>query len=492
MFEQLSDNLQNILKGLHGKPSINDENIESTTDEIKKAFIDADVSLKAIKTFLLRIKEKAVGERITKGVTPGQQFIKIINDELISLLGQEQQELSLTANPSIILMLGLQGAGKTTTCAKLGYLLKKKNKTPLLVPIDLKRPAAIEQLEILGKQINIPVYLTKGSFSKNKESTTKEILRAIEGAVEFAKNNSHDVVILDSAGRLQIDTELMAELLLIDKNFKLDEKLLVVDSMTGQEAANIASTFNTQIGITGIILTKLDGDARGGAALSVTEETGKPIKLIGIGEKTEDLQEFHPDRMASRILGMGDVLTLVEKAQEKIQEDEAKELEQKLLADFNFDTFLQAQNMMGKLGNFSSIFNMMGMGNMLNQMGINMNKVNQEKMLSENEIKLKKQKALIQSMTNEERINPSVLTPSRNRRISRGAGQKEKETEKLVSEFKQMKKLMDQFKPMMGMLKGQGSSPLDMLGSSFPSVTQPSGSKLQSGLLKGFKQKKKK
>ena len=492
MFEQLSDNLQNILKGLHGKPSINDENIESTTDEIKKAFIDADVSLKAIKTFLLRIKEKAVGERIIKGVTPGQQFIKIINDELISLLGQEQQELSLAGDPSIILMLGLQGAGKTTTCAKLAYLLKKKDKKPLLVPIDLKRPAAIEQLEILGKQINIPVYLTKGSFSKNKESTTKEILKAIEGAVEFARNNNQDVVILDSAGRLQIDTELMAELLLIDKNFKLDEKLLVVDSMTGQEAANIASTFNTQIGITGIILTKLDGDARGGAALSVREETGKPIKLIGIGERTEDLQEFHPDRMASRILGMGDVLTLVEKAQEKIQEDEAKELEQKLLTDFNFDTFLQAQNMMGKLGNFSSIFNMMGMGSMLNQMGMNINKMSQEKMLSESEIKLKKQKALIQSMTNEERTNPSILTPGRNRRISRGAGQKEKEVEKLVSEFKQMKKLMDQFKPMMGVLKGQGSSPIDMLKGSFPSTTQTSGSKPQSGLLKGFKQKKKK
>ena len=284
MLEQLSDNLQNILKSFQGKSSISDENIESATEEIKKALIDADVSLKAIKTFLLRVKEKAIGEKITKGVTPGQQFIKIINDELISLLGQEQQELNLAGSPSIILMLGLQGAGKTTTCAKLGYLLKKKNKNPLLVPIDLKRPAAIEQLEILGKQINIPVYLTKSSASKNKESTTKEILKAIEGAIEFAKNNNHDVVILDSAGRLQIDTELMAELLLIDRSFKLDEKLLVVDSMTGQEAANIASTFNTQIGITGIILTKLDGDARGGAALSVKEETGKPIKLIGIGK----------------------------------------------------------------------------------------------------------------------------------------------------------------------------------------------------------------
>lgn len=494
MLDQLSDNLQNILKNLQGKANINDENIESTTEEIKKVLIDADVSLKAIKTFLSKVKEKAYGEKVTKGVTPGQQFIKIINDELTNLLGGTDvalQRLSLDGTPAILLMLGLQGAGKTTTCAKLAHFLKRKNKNSLLVPIDLKRPAAIEQLHILGKQINTSVFLTQSISNKDKESTTKEILKVINNAIEYAKNNNHDVVILDSAGRLQIDTELMAELLLIDTTFKPSEKLLVVDSMTGQEAANIAAAFNTQIGITGIVLTKLDGDARGGAALSVTEETTKPIKLISVGEKIEDLQEFHPDRMSSRILGMGDVLTLVEKAQEKIQEDEAKELEQKLLTDFNFDTFLQAQDMMGKLGSFSSIFNMMGMGGMLNQMGINMGKDTQEKMLVENETKLKKQKALIQSMTKEERINPSTLNPSRNRRIARGAGQKEKDVEKLVTEFKQMKKLMDQFKPLMGMFKGQGAPPTNMFKGLSPD-TSFSSRPQSGGLLKGFKPKKKK
>ena len=487
MFDQLSDNLQNIFKQLRGQSRITEENIDTAIREVKRALINADVSLKAIKTFTNKVREKAVGQEVLKGVSPSQQFIKIINDELTALLGNTQKELNLTQNPSIILMLGLQGAGKTTTCAKLAKLLKKKGKNPLLVPLDLKRPAAIEQLKILGEQTNIAVY------------DIPEDVRALHGvpqhaqhAIDFAKQNNHDIVILDSAGRLQIDTEMMAELLLVDRTIKSVEShsyetLLVIDSMIGQEAANISAAFNTQIGITGIILTKLDGDARGGAALSIVEETQKPIKLIGTGEKLDDLQEFYPDRMAGRILGMGDVLTLVEQAQEKIQEDEVKELERKLLSDFNFESFLQMQNMMGKLGNFSSLFNMMGMQGLLGQVGANINKETQEKMLSEGEVKMKKFKSAIQSMTKEERIKPKILTPSRIRRVAKGSGQKERDVDKLVNEFNKMKKVMDNVKPLMGMLKGQGQSQeIDLLKNLMPNPS----SKPQSNLSKGFKPKK--
>lgn len=486
MFNQLSDKFQEIFKELRGHSKITEENIDSAIREVKRALIDADVSLRAIKTFTNKVREKAIGQEVIKGVSPSEQFIKIISDELADLLGSSSKDLDLSQNPSLILMLGLQGAGKTTTCAKLAKLLKKKGKNPLLVPLDLKRPAAIEQLNILGEQIEVPVY-----FLKDRPENLNPLDLA-KDSIEYAKKNSFDVVILDSAGRLQIDTEMMAELLLIDRVLQPIEKLLVIDSMIGQEAANIASTFNTQIGISGIILTKLDGDARGGAALSIVEETQKPIKLIGIGEKLDDLQEFYPDRMASRILGMGDVLTLVEQAQDKIQEEEAKNLEKQLLGDFNFETFLQMQNMMGKLGNFSSIFNMMGMQGMLGQFGVNINKETQEKMLSEGEVKMKKFKVAIQSMTKEERIKPRILTPSRVRRIARGSGQKEKDVDKLVNEFNKMKKLMDNFKPLMGMMKGQGAESTDLLKNLIPKGAQQLGSRPQKNLLKGFKPKKQK
>ena len=485
MFNQLSDNLQNIFKTLRGHSRVTEENIDSAIREVKRALIDADVSLRAIKTFTNKVREKAIGQEVLKGVSPSQQFIKIINDELTSLLGNDQKELNFTQTPTVILMLGLQGAGKTTTCAKLAKLLKKKSKNPLLVPLDLKRPAAIEQLQILGKQVEIPVYDSDVKAGLKSASTAQQ-------AIDFAKQNNHDVVILDSAGRLQIDTEMMAELLLIDRIIQPVEKLLVIDSMIGQEAANIGAAFNTQIGITGIILTKLDGDARGGAALSVVEETQKPIKFIGIGEKLDDLQEFYPDRMAGRILGMGDVLTLVEQAQEKIQEDEVKELEQKLLSDFNFESFLQMQGMMGKLGSFSSLFNMMGMQGMLGQLGTNINKETQEKMLSEGEVKMKKFKAAIQSMTKEERVKPRLLTPSRIRRVAKGSGQKERDVDKLVNEFNKMKKIMDNIKPLMGMMQGQSESPKDLLKNLMPNVKSNTKFKPQGNLLKGFKPKKQK
>lgn len=450
MFGLLSEKLQNAFSGLKHKV-LTTEDIQTAINEVKDALIDADVSLKAIKTFVSRVEEKAVGQEIIKGVKPYEQFIKIIHDEIVALLGHSQKELNVfqsQVTPGIVLMLGLQGSGKTTTCAKLANYLKKKNKTTLLVPLDLKRPAAVEQLEILGKQVEVQV------FSVKAISSQQSAIRAVDlaqNAIQYAKENNFDVVILDSAGRLQIDTEMMAELLLIDRVIQPQEKLLVIDSMIGQEAGNVAGSFDTQIGITGIVLTKLDGDARGGAALSVIEETKKPIKLIGVGEKLDDIQEFYPDRIASRILGMGDVLTLVEQAQEKIKEDEAKDLERKLLSDFNFETFLQMQNVTGKLGSFSNIFNMMGMGGMLNQLGVNVTKDVQEKMLKEGEKKLKKYNALIQSMTKEERKKPGLLTPSRNRRIARGAGCKERDVDKLYEEFRQMKKMMDKIKPLLGM-----------------------------------------
>ena len=479
MFNQLSDNLQSIFKQIRGESTLTEENIDGAIREVRRALISSDVSLKAIKTFTTRVREKAIGEEVIKGVSPAEQFIKIISDELTELLGSSQKDLNLSNSPSIILMLGLQGAGKTTTSAKLAKHLKKKGKNPLLVPLDLKRPAAIEQLNVLGKQVEVPVC----------EISQTEVLDVAKSAIEYGKKNFHDVIILDSAGRLQLDNELMAELLLVDRVLQPSEKLLVIDSMIGQEAANIGAAFDTQIGITGIILTKLDGDARGGAALSIVEEIKKPIKFAGIGEKLDDIQEFFPDRMASRILGMGDVLTLVEQAQEKIQEEEAKDLERKLLTDFNFDSFLQALNMTSKLGDFGSIFNMMGVGGMLNKFGVNMSKDDQEKILSQGELRLKKYKAAISSMTKEEKLKPDLLNSSRKRRIAKGAGQKEKDLDQMVSEFKQMKTMMNNLKPLMGMMKGQQSMNNPLLNPSGPKMSgfQPQ----RSSLLKGFKPKKK-
>jgi signal recognition particle subunit SRP54 len=488
MFDQLSDNLQNIFKQIRGESKITEENIDGAIREVRRAFISSDVSLKAIKTFTTRIREKAIGEEVIKGVSPAEQFIKIINDELTELLGSSQKDLNLSKSPSIILMLGLQGAGKTTTCGKLAKLLKKKGKNPLLVPLDLKRPAAIEQLNIIGKQVEIPVFSVSETDALNSDPH-----KIAENAINFGKQNFHDVIILDSAGRLQVDSDLMAELLLIDRLIEPVEKLLVIDAMIGQEAANIGATFDSQIGITGVVLTKLDGDARGGAALSIVEEIKKPIKLIGIGEKLDDLQEFYPDRMASRILGMGDVLTLVEQAQEKIKEDEAIELQKKLFTDFNFDSFLQALNMTSKLGDFGNLFNMMGVGGMLNKFGVNLSKDDKEKMLTQGEVKIKKYKAAISSMTVLEKKKPDLLNSNRKRRVAKGCGQKEKDIDLMVTEFKQMKKMMDNLKPLMGMMGSGNSMPMPS-----PAMFNPGGPRMgsglqapRSGLLKGFKPKKK-
>lgn len=493
MFEQLSDNLQNTFKSFRGQSHITEENIDTAIREVKRALINSDVSLKAVKTFTARVKEKAIGEEVLKGIKPEEQFIKIINDEITSLLGNEQQEINLpnTEEPNVVLALGLQGAGKTTSCAKLGLLLKKKGRNPLLVPLDLKRPAAIEQLTVLGKELDIAVFEVK---EKYVGGSGEDPLNLAKEAVDFAKSNNHDVVILDSAGRLQVDTELMSELLIIDRVLKPTEKLLVIDSMIGQEAANVAAAFNTQIGVTGILLTKLDGDARGGAALSVVEEIKKPIKFAGIGEKPSDLQEFHPDRVSSRILGMGDVLTLVEKAQEDIDEEEALDFQKQLAGDFNFETFLKAQKMMGKLGNFSHFFDMMGMGGVLNKLGMELDKDNQQKMLAESEVKMARYKAAIQSMTKEEKLNPDLLNMSRKVRIAKGSGFKQNDIDQLVKDFKVMKKMMNGMKPLMSMMQGgspEGGGGMDMLKNMIPGGSkQGGGNRASRRLSKGFKPKK--
>lgn len=471
MFGELTENLQNVFNGFQTKKTLTEDNIESAVREVKRALINADVSLKAVKTFSNKVKEKAVGIKVLKGISPREQFIKIVNDELVLLLGSEKKDLNLFSAPSVILVLGLQGSGKTITSAKLANLLRKAGKNPLLVPLDLKRPAAVEQLKILGETIGIDVF-PPGAFH--------EMPLLAKNAIKYAKENNYNVVILDSAGRLQIDTEMMAELLLIDRTVQPDEKLLVIDSMIGQEACNIAGAFNIQIGITGIILTKLDGDSRGGAALSVAEETGKPVKFIGTGEKIEDLQEFYPERIASRILGMGDILTLVEKTEEKIKEEEAKELEEKLLSDFNFDTFLQVQEMFSRMGNLSSVFSMLGLGGMLSQFGINLNKEAQEKLLKEGEEKLKNYKPLIQSMTKEERKNPDVLNLSRKTRLARGSGLKMKDADLLISEFRKTKQMMTTIKPFLGMFQAQSA----------PCLPNPKQN-TRGNILKGFKTKKK-
>ena len=476
MFNQLSGKFQDIFKTLRGTSKITEENVDSAIREVRRALIDADVSLRAIKTFTNKVREKAIGQDVLKGISASEQFVKIIRDELTALLTAPDRKDAPAGRLNTILMLGLQGAGKTTTCAKLAKLLKKKGKNPLLVPLDLKRPAAIEQLKILGGQVEVAVY--------GDVRACRGMPQRAQNAIDFAKENNYDVVILDTAGRLQIDTEMMAELLLVDRAVKPEEKFLVIDSMIGQEAANIAAAFNTQIGITGIILTKLDGDSRGGAALSVVEETQKPIKFIGIGEKLDDLQEFYPDRLASRILGMGDVLTLVEQAQEQFDVDS---LHATNLQDFNFESFLQILGMMNKLGSFSSLFNMTGMQGMMNQFAGGVNKETQEKMLSEGEVKMKKFKSAIQSMTKKERLNPNLINMSRRTRIAKGCGLKLNDVDKLINEFTKMKKMMDTMKPLMGALPG--ANPNDLLKGMLPPGMTASA-KPKGNLSKGFKPKR--
>lgn len=434
-FDSLSEKLQNVFKSLRSKGLLTEEDVKAALKEVKMALLEADVNFKVVKQFVKSVQERAVGQDVMNGLNPGQMVIKIVNEELVSLMGSETTEIALKPGSEItvIMMAGLQGAGKTTTTAKIAGKLKQKGRNPLLAACDVYRPAAIQQLQINGEKQSVEV------FSMGENHKPVNIAKA---AIEHAKANGQNVVILDTAGRLHIDEEMMQELQEIKQQVAVSQTILVVDAMTGQDAVNVASMFEEKIGIDGVILTKLDGDTRGGAALSIRAVTGKPILYVGMGEKLSDLDQFYPDRMANRILGMGDVLTLIEKAQENIDEEKAKELEQKMKkAEFGFDDYLESMNQMKKLGGISSMLQMMpGIGS--SQIAEIENAVDEKKMA--------RIEGIIYSMTPRERSNPSLLNPSRKRRIAAGAGVDISEVNRLVKQFEQSRKMMKQMSGMMG------------------------------------------
>ena len=426
MFDNLSEKLQEIIKKASGNSSLTEENMTDALREVRRALLEADVSLKVVKIFMSNLKEKALGEDVLKGVNPSQQLIKIVHDELVNILGNENKPLKLDGHPSLIMMLGLQGSGKTTSAAKLAIKLKKEGKNPLLVAADVYRPAAITQLKTLGEQTQTQVFTIDES---------KDVQKIVTEAIEYAKANGFNVVIIDTAGRLQIDNEMMAELMLIDRAFHPQEKLLVIDAMLGQQAVSVAENFNTQLDITGIVLTKLDGDSRGGAALSVVQAAGKPIKLTGTGEKLDALNDFHPTRMADRILGMGDIVSLVEKAQEVFDEKQAKEFEKKMAkAEFTYNDFLNMQKQMKMFGSIDNILGMLPIPGL--------NKDAKETIATEGEKQLKKIESFISSMTPSERANPQLINTSRKKRISTGCGIPLHEVNQIISQFDQMRQMM--------------------------------------------------
>lgn len=433
-FDSLSEKLQNVFKNLRSKGRLTEEDVKAALKEVKMALLEADVNFKVVKGFVKSVQERAVGQDVLNSLTPGQMVIKLVNEELVNLMGSETTELALKPSNEItvIMMCGLQGAGKTTTTAKIAGKLKKKGRKPLLVACDVYRPAAAEQLQINGQKQEVEV------FSMGTNHKPVDIAKA---AMEHAASHGENVVILDTAGRLHVDEDMMAELQEIREQVEIDQTILVVDSMTGQDAVNVASSFHEKIGIDGVILTKLDGDTRGGAALSIKSVTGCPILYVGMGEKLSDLEQFYPDRMASRILGMGDVLTLIEKAEAEIDQDKAKEMEQKFRkAEFDFNDFLEQMEQMKKMGGIQSILSMMpGMGLPAD--------------LDIDDGMFRGIEAIIYSMTPEERGNPSVINPSRKRRIAKGAGVDICEVNKLMKQYEQSKKMMKQ---MSGMLGGKG------------------------------------
>ena len=439
-FDSLSDKLQNIFKNLRGKGRLSEADVKVALKEVKMALLEADVNFKVVKNFVKSVEERAIGQDVMSSLTPGQMVIKIVNEEMVSLMGSETTEIKLKSGNEItvIMMAGLQGAGKTTTTAKLAGKFKEKGKKPLLVACDVYRPAAIEQLTINGNKQGVEV------FSMGTGHNPVDIAKA---SIKHAKDNNYNIVILDTAGRLHVDENMMEELINIKNEVQVDQTILVVDSMTGQDAVNVAASFNEKVGIDGVILTKLDGDTRGGAALSIKAVTGKPILYVGMGEKLSDLEQFYPDRMASRILGMGDVLTLIEKAEAQIDADKAKEMEAKLKkAEFDFDDFLEYMGQIRNMGGICSIMSMLpGMG-----LGGNMKNI-QMPDEGEAEANLKRTEAIIQSMTAKERKNPDIINPSRKNRIARGAGVNISEVNRLMKQFEQMKKMMKQ---MPGMMKG--------------------------------------
>ena len=433
-FDSLSEKLQNIFKKLRGKGRLSADDVKTAMKEVKMALLEADVNFKVVKQFVNTVSERAVGQDVMSSLTPGQMVIKIVNEEMVALMGSETTEISFVpgAAPTVIMMAGLQGAGKTTTTAKIAGKLKEKGKRPLLVACDVYRPAAIRQLQINGEKQGVPV------FEMGDNNKPVDIAKA---ALAHAQKNNNNVVILDTAGRLHVDEDMMNELKEIKEAVNVHQTILVVDAMTGQDAVNVASTFNEQIGIDGVVLTKLDGDTRGGAALSIKAVTGKPILYIGMGEKLSDLEQFYPDRMASRILGMGDVLTLIEKVQADFDEEKAKEMERKLKkSEFDFNDYLESFKQVKKLG---------GIGKMLNMMpGMNSRMKNAADNVDEKQIA--RVEAIIYSMTPAERANPKLLNPSRKNRIARGAGVDIAEVNRLVKQQEQMKKMMKQLPGMMG------------------------------------------
>lgn len=434
-FDSLTAKLQNVFKNLRSKGRLTEDDVKAALKEVKMALLEADVNFKVVKGFVKDVQERAIGQDVMNGLNPGQMVIKIVNEELVKMMGSETTEITLQPGSSttVIMMAGLQGAGKTTTTAKLAGKFKLKGKKPLLVACDVYRPAAIKQLQINGEKQGVEV------FSMGDKNKPSNIAKA---ALEHAAKNGNNIVILDTAGRLHIDEDMMAELQEIKEAVEVHQTILVVDAMTGQDAVNVASAFNDKIGIDGVIVTKLDGDTRGGAALSIKAVTGRPILYAGMGEKLSDLEQFYPDRMASRILGMGDVLSLIEKAGEEMDQEKARAMTQKMKkAQFDFEDYLESMNQMKKMGGLSSVMSMLpGMG------GGQMPDIDSE----EGDKKMSQMEAMIFSMTPEERKNPDMLNPSRKKRIAKGAGVDISEVNRMIKQFNQAKKMMKQLPGMMG------------------------------------------
>ncbi|MBC5996095.1 signal recognition particle protein [Romboutsia ilealis] len=440
IFEGLSDKLQGALSKLKSKGKLTEQDVKTAMREVKLALLEADVNFKVVKDFVKTVQERCVGQEVMESLTPAQHVIKIVNEELTSLMGDVQSKIMISPKPpTVIMMVGLQGAGKTTTSGKLGGYFKKQGKKPLLIAGDIYRPAAIKQLQVVGEKLDIPV------FNMGDKESPVNIAKA---GLSHAIKNNHDLVIIDTAGRLHIDEALMDELKSIKSEVKPHEILLVVDSMTGQDAVNVSESFNEALGIDGVILTKLDGDTRGGAALSIRAVTQKPIKFIGMGEKLDDLEPFHPDRMASRILGMGDVLSLIEKAQENLDLEKAKELEQKIKKqEFDFEDLLQQMEQIQNMGPLDKVLGMIpGMGNIKDQLGD----------VDLNGKEMKRSRAIIQSMTPDERRDPSLLNASRKKRIAKGSGTSVQDVNRMIKQLNEMKKMMKMFTGSQKSMKKRG------------------------------------
>ncbi|MBP8598280.1 MAG: signal recognition particle protein [Selenomonas sp.] len=457
IFESLSDRLQETFKKLRGHGKLTEDDVNDAMREVRMALLEADVNFKVVKQFIKTVKERAIGQDILETLTPAQVVIKIVDEELTNLMGGTQSRINMSPNPpTIIMMVGLQGAGKTTSAGKLGLALKKQGKHPLLVACDIYRPAAIKQLQVVGKQLELPVFAME---------TGTDAVTIAKSSIEYSQSHVNDVIIIDTAGRLQIDEKLMQELRDIKGEVRPHEILLVVDAMTGQESVNVAQSFNESLGLDGVVMTKLDGDARGGAALSVKAVTNVPIKFVGLGEKLEALQTFHPDRMASRILGMGDVLSLVEKAQQTFDMEEARKMEKKLRKDeFTLDDFLNQMQQVKKLGSLESILGMIpGMGGLKKQLeGQNLDLDGKE---------MRQIEAIIKSMTPQERADIGLVNGSRRKRIALGSGTRVQDVNKLLKQFGEMKKMMKKMKKMQNGKKGfPGLGGLGGLGGGFPKM----------------------